>query len=322
MNKFTFAGLGDADMSWMSSIIDQNKVLFPNGVFDLFFEARFEQLKGFNDRAIQLFEKSINGQNEYIQIHYATKWDLLWCCAMNQDWRRAADLAAHLRDNCKWSPTTNAYQHACFLYMIMEIEGRESELRPEIDKAMASVEPYRIRYAGKTLPPEKFAITMSQRYCDGEKQMALPALMLFYMWNVFGNCRENPQLIDPFIDMIDKKLDTNPPGDTPFVLLLLKGVCLRNARKIEQSFECFTEILRQQDMIETDTYVTPHAAMELGLTFLDIGNLTDAKTWLEKARDEYTGFLVETQVHFRIHGAIQKLNRLKMAIKRRSVINH
>ena len=295
----------------MKTLQTLNMRKYPEGAFDLFFAAKFEQMNGHTSKAIQLFEQSISVQNEFIQLQHVAKWDLIWCYAMDQNWRRAAELATELRDNSKWSPATNAYQYACFLYMIMDSEGLEGEMRSQVDKAMASVEPLRTRYGGKTLPPEKFAITMAQRYCNGDKQLTLPALMLFYIWNVYGNCAENPKLMEPLIELIDRKLATMPSGDAEFVLLLLKGVCMRNARKTEESFECFTNILRRQDMIETDTYVAPHAAMELGLTFLDMGNLDEAKTWLEKARDDYTGFLVETSVHLRIHGALQKLNRLK-----------
>ena len=298
-------------MKWIKQLTDWNMDRFPDGAFDLFFAGRYHQLRGDNSKAIEHFERSISVQNEFVQLHNVAKWDLLWCYAMNCQWRRAADVASELRENCQWSPATNAYQQACFLYMVMEEEGRETELRPEIDELMASVETLRARYGGKTLPPEKFAITMAKRYCDGDRQMTLPALQLFYIWNVFGNCKERPELMVPFLDIINKKLTYGSDDcESYYVLLLLKGVCLRNARRAEDALECFIEIQRAESILVKERYVAPHAAMELGLSYMDVGNYKSSKFWLEKARDDYSGFLVETLVHLRIHGALQKLKEL------------
>ena len=294
----------------MKRTLDYNLNQFPDCAFDLFFMGRYHQLSGNIDMAIDQFEKSISVQSELKQFHSVANWDLLWCFALKGEWRRAADIAVILRDTCKWSPATNAYQHACFVQMIIDTEGRETELRPEVDKAMASVEQLRTRYGGKTLPPEKFAITMAQRYCQGEKT-SLPALMLFYIWNIFGHCRENRNLMEPLLKLINEQLDDVTKGDQYYSLLLLKGVCLRNYRQSDEAIECFGAILKNEKLIVKETHVAPHAAMELGLTLLDIGKLADAKLWLEKARDNYNGFLIETAVHLRIHGALQKLQRLK-----------
>lgn len=54
------------------------------------------------------------------------------------------------------------------MFMIMEEENRP-ELRKVIDDAMESVPKLRARFAGKTIPPEKYAITMAERYNNGEK---------------------------------------------------------------------------------------------------------------------------------------------------------
>ena len=295
----------------MKTILDHNLSQFPESAFDLFFKGRYHQLSGDIDGAVEHFKKSINVQSELKQLHNVANWDLLWCYALRCDWRRAADLAANLRDTCRWSPATNAYQYACFLQMIMDTEGRSDELQTQVDQAMAAVEPLRTRYGGKTLPPEKFAITMAQRYCEGD-QIALPALMLFYIWNIFGHCRENPHLMEPLLNLINKKLSNDHiDGDQHYSLMLLKGVCLRNYRHTDQAIMCFKAILKDEKLIEKETHIVPHATVELGLTLLDIGNLDDAKLWLEKARDNYNGFLIETAVHLRIHGALQKVRRLR-----------
>lgn len=54
-----------------------------------------------------------------------------------------------------------------------------------------------------------------------------------------------------------------------------------------------------------DTYLVPHAAMELGLTHLSMDNFAESKYWLEKAKRDYSGYLLETIVHFRVHCAMR-----------------
>lgn len=174
----------------------------------------------------------------------------------------------------------------------------------------------RNRIAGKTLPPEKFAIIKATKYIQEHElghdhgDFLLPAFELFYIWNVYGNSAENPTILNPILDRIESKLRTlskSSENDNYFILLLLKGVVLRNLRRSDEALELFNEILSSEDRIKTANYVAPHAAFELGMTFLDLGNCKDAKKWLTKARDDYSGFLVEALVHLRIHGAMSKL---------------
>lgn len=114
---------------------------------------------------------------------------------------------------------------------------------------------------------------MAERYNSGQNRPVLPALMLFYIWNIYGNSKERPELIAPFLDIIERKLRKTLTGDDRYVLLLLKGVCLRNHRKPDEAIECFVEIVRNQDLIEVDTYLAPHACLELGLTYLHLSKL-------------------------------------------------
>ncbi len=51
--------------------------------------------------------------------------------------------------------------------------------------------------------------------------------------------------------------------------------------------------------------MAPHAAMELGLTHLSVEQFSEARLWLDKARRDYTGYLLETIVHFRVHCAMR-----------------
>ena len=52
------------------------------------------------------------------------------------------------------------------------------------------------------------------------------------------------------------------------------------------------------------------ACLEMGLTKLDSESYVEAKQWLKKAQNEYSGYLFETAIHFRAHSAYTKAKRL------------
>ena len=292
------------------------------------FGARMRQLEGNPREAVKLFQMSINAQNEMPPLHNVCNWDMLWSYAILCDWHRAAECALFLHENCNWSKSTNLYQWACFQYMIMEEENKP-ELLPKICEAMKRVPEFKQRFAGRSIPPEKFAITKALAFMDPNsplyQNLSLPVFELFYIWNVFGNTGENIQLLNPLIERMEKKMkelrETEDKAEGYFVMLLLRGVCLRNLGKHEESIDCFIEILRNERNMKYVTYIPPHAALELGISYLTLGCHQDAKEWLERARDHYTGFLVETLVHLRIHGALQRLKEIKGQTRRGSKIS-
>jgi hypothetical protein len=59
------------------------------------------------------------------------------------------------------------------------------------------------------------------------------------------------------------------------------------------------------------TFILPHACMELGLTHLRTGELEEANVWFEKAKRDYSGYLLEMMVHFRVHCGQRVLKQLQ-----------
>lgn len=310
-----FFGCGAGDLDWVREITTAALKVTPNSAFDLFWSARYEQLAGNADDAIDKFLKCKNAQSEFKSLHNVCTWDLLWSYAIKCDWASASNCAMFLHENCDWSKATNLYQWACFQYMIMEETNDKSLLGP-IEDALESLPNLRRRFIGKTLPPEKFAISKAEKYfSSGKQKMTLPALELFYVWNVYGFSAKNKDILLPLMDRINSKLELpmyskDSGNEEYYILTLLKGVCLKNYGRYDDAIKCFDDILQSESSIKDVTYIPPHAALEIGLTYLAIERLSEAKKWLEKARDHYTGFLIESMVHLRIHGAMGRIQEI------------
>lgn len=114
-------------------------------------------------------------------------------------------MAEILRAGCAWSPATYAYQSAVFRFMSLDDKPTKEE-RAEIMELLKKVPSLRIRYAGKTIPAEKFAITTSERNVSGVKELIAPGLEFMYIWNIWAILEKDKKLVDPILDLIESKL--------------------------------------------------------------------------------------------------------------------
>ncbi|RWS25081.1 tetratricopeptide repeat protein 39B-like protein [Leptotrombidium deliense] len=319
-----FFGLGDTDLEYVTKLVNKWLDKYPNSAFYLLFAARVNQLRGNITKAIPMFNKCISIQNEWKQIHNICYWELLWCYTLYCDWKNAAHFADILRKQCNWSRATYTYQYATNLYMIAESENND-ELKAKATEIIQTVPSLRHRYAGKTIPAEKFAITKSIKYMEQDEHLLLPALEFLYIWNIFAILEKCNHLVNPMLKLIEQKLNQykyekdliDHSVDNYALALLLKGSCLRLLNCPLQCEECFLEIITLEKRIETDTFLAPHAALEIGLSQLKRGQYSSSKQWFEKARRDYSGYLLETLVHFRIHCALRLIKENEKSEKRR-----
>lgn len=321
-------GIGGKSADWAELQVSELLNAYPDGALALLLAGRLDQIKGYPDRGEKYFLKCLDVNLHWKSLGAACYWDLAWCSARQLNWLQASEYTRSVTRVSHYSPAIMEYQYACFLLMHLDAQkstmspSEVTSLREQIDTSMNLVPSLRIRYAGKTVPPEKFSVIRAQQYIDGErKNILLPALELYYMWNMFSHCTDNVDTHEPYLKLIDDKikltenqsneLETPLTVDEKCFLLLIKGVILRTLGKASESIDYFKQILQSTESIVNDHYIPPHAAFELGFSYMQAGNITDAKYWLEKARTDYTGFLIESMVHLKVHACLVSIKRFQ-----------
>ena len=115
------------------------------------------------------------------------------------------------------------------------------------------------------------------------------------------------EIITPFMDRVENKLletafDKETPNkclDNYAHLTFLKGVCLRHLGYTLQSMECFEDVLGCKKRLEFEQQLLPQSCFELGSLHRKLGQLSEAKKWFKRARDDYTGYLTEIMIQYR-----------------------
>lgn len=302
---------GEGDLKISEEILEKQLSKHPSGVWFLFFKGRLEFLKGNLDTSVEYYTKSWKSQDMWPQFHHICFWELLWLNCVKTDWREALTYSNYLIKESRWSKCLYSYQKACLMIMIKnELSSKELE---EIDNLMRNVPRYKQRIAGKSLPMEKFAIKKSARYFAQDNDLVLPVLELMFLWNLF-KIFKNFSIASKVYKTVERALKSINSKSTPSkydtdnraLILLLQGACLRHMGSPLQALECLETVISLQKEIIEDTYLVPYAIVELALIEWSNGNKEKAILALEDAKRNYTGYSLESRLHFRIHTALSE----------------
>lgn len=74
---------------------------------------------------------------------------------------------------------------------------------------------------------------------------------------------------------------------------------------------CLEESISLQKLIKEDTFIVPYAIVEIGFLHIDQDRNDLAILCLEDAKKNYTGYSLESRLHFRIHTALSDLKSVK-----------
>ncbi|XP_065165707.1 tetratricopeptide repeat protein 39B-like [Atheta coriaria] len=305
----------EGDLKLAEEILAVQLKKYPKGAWFLFFKARLEFMKGNLNVSQEWYVKSWKSQDIWPQFHHFCFWELLWVNSVKTDWKEALVYSNYLLEGSRWSRTMYSYQKAAL--MIMQDEELSNTDRVVVHNLMKDVPKYKQRIAGKSLPMEKFAIRKAERFFNQSETLILPVIELMFLWNLFKLLRKSFNMAEKVLKLIEKALRNltysvplnKYDNDNRAMLLLLKGACLRQMASPLQALECLeTAISLQKEIIE-DNYIVPYAIVELALLEWDAGNREKAILSLEDAKRNYSGYSLESRLHFRIHTALTEFKR-------------
>ncbi|XP_076004142.1 tetratricopeptide repeat protein 39B-like [Genypterus blacodes] len=307
-------GTGDVNLAECEALLKPYVEKFPNGALMLFYTARIALLKGNFTFAQQKFLACIAAQQEWRQIHHLCYWELMWAYSFEQNWREAYHYADLLCKESKWSQAIYVYQKAAILCMLPEEEV--NELGENVADLFKQVDGLRLRIAGKSIPTEKFAAKKAQRYSSPKPvKLVVPALEMMYMWNGFTVVGKRPALTESILTTLEEaeeqlRDEPNPSEyhlEDQCVIQLLKGLCLRQLGRQVQAELCFTHILSSENDLKPDNYLVPFTMYELGLLYMQQGDIEKAATLMENIKMNYKDYNLESRLHFRIHAAMNAM---------------
>lgn len=78
-----------------------------------------------------------------------------------------------------------------------------------------------------------------------------------------------------------------------------------------QAQQCLQEVVALEKQIVDDTYIVPYALVELAIIAKNQGENEQSIQLIESARKNYTGYSLESRLHFRMHSLMLELGAQK-----------
>lgn len=307
----------DGDLELCDEILQRQLKMYPDGAWFLYYKGRLEFMKGNINEANAWYIKSWKSQEIWPQFHHLCFWELMWTNCVILKWDEASKYASLLLKESRWSRTIYGYQKVSMMLMQDELQpGQEEEIR----EIMKNIPNWKQRIAGKSLPMEKFCVRRSERYSAQGNSLLLPAIELLYVWNFFkvlakkwDCCNAVYKLILRASAEIDegKYKGSDYEYDNKGLLFLLKGACLYQMGSPLQAEACFKEVVSLEKKIKQDNFLPPFALVELALIYYKEGSTSKAIQLLEDVKKNYTGYSLESRLHFRIHSALLEFSSKK-----------
>lgn len=304
----------DTNLTFCSEMIDQELLRYPDGVWFLFFKGRLEFLKGNLTNSVDWYQRSIESQDVWKPFHHICYWDLLWVNCIQMNWRQAIVYCVKLLDESNWSRTIYCYENAAIMLQLADnLTQTESKIASSHFKK-ASL--YKQRFAGKSLPMEKFVIRRCERFREQGNKLLCPAIEMMCLWNMFEIFKNNSDVAIELLKLLENEQrlmeETNVwknefEFDNLALLLYMKACCLRNMDIPRQALKNLEMLMSLKDKIKEDKFLLPYGLAEMGYCYRALGDSRQAMAVLREAKKKFHGYSLESRLHFRIHSALQAL---------------
>ncbi|XP_015755640.1 PREDICTED: tetratricopeptide repeat protein 39B-like [Acropora digitifera] len=155
-------------------------------------------------------------------------------------------------------------------------------------------------------------------------------LELILLWNGFKVLHHRPDLVQPMLNLVQTslaELETSRGENVNYIDdwclgTLLQGMCFRCMRKTKEALESMLNAVNMSKDLVQDFYLAPFACAEVGFLYLEEGDLSQAKEYLNRARKDYENHMLQSRLHFRIHSALQEIKHVQKQAKAASKRNN
>ncbi|RDD36004.1 Tetratricopeptide repeat protein 39C [Trichoplax sp. H2] len=153
--------------------------------------------------------------------------------------------------------------------------------------------------------PELFVIRKANQYKDVILQphnYVLLILEVIYLWGAIRICGDHQ--LRQFLIETERSQESYISSLQVFML----GILHLQLRDIQLAEQYLKEAVRISKKSRQDNYIAPYATYELGLLLTEHAQgVSQGKSLLNQAKDNYSGYDLENRLHFRIHSALSRL---------------
>ncbi|CAG5103912.1 Oidioi.mRNA.OKI2018_I69.chr1.g997.t1.cds [Oikopleura dioica] len=234
------------------------------------------------------------GQHSFQNFDHFLYWNLYWCNGMLQNFEEAQKYSAKLLKESKWSPAIYSYMHGLALLEL----GRTDEALEIFSK----IESLRQKVAGKSIPDEKYVSRKATAFVDGKSKLAFGFLELAYFFNYTKTGNFNPEIVRIWRSTCEKRAATlEKESEEQAIYSFFKGLFLIQSGKPADASTELKILLKTHKKLKIEKYILPCATVELGNALRLQGYNSEAAKCFDQAKDKFTGYYLESRLHFRCH---------------------
>ncbi|CAH0401983.1 unnamed protein product [Chilo suppressalis] len=303
------------DLIICEKILKKQLQIYPDSVWFLVFKGRLELLRGQFEPSIQTYDCVVQNQQTWKQFRHVCYWEIMWVNGLMMEWHEAALYADILIEQSSWSRTMYYYIKAAMLLQLGD--NLTAAKRQHCTKLLRNAALHKQRIAGKSLPMEKFMIRRSARYLAQGGQLLLPAIELLCLWNmlhILAKNERNAQNVLKLIESTRDRLESGPQewmagydADNRALLRYLHGCCLSAIGLPRLALETLASVFLLKNDIKEDTFLLPYSVTEMAMCHYQLGDKDRAIQLLHDARKKYSGYSLESRLHFRLHSKMQTI---------------
>jgi len=267
-------------------IIDLIQDKFPNTTVALFASGYSLRFIGSLDKAETIFQKIFEAANQMTQLRLSCLYEIGTTAVKRSDWRKAIEnINGYLVENPPEGYRCYAAYEVGVCYCFLK----------DFEKAQQNFKKS-VTWVRKEYVYDVFAARKSKQFLDNYKQtkeFMSPFEMIYFRSREQFKVNQFEESFKTMKTAKELNLKTLSPDYRAMYFLL----CGENLRKLQQYEKAQKKLERAlQEKTKTETYVHPHALVELAHIAISLKKPDEAKKFLKQAKEDYKGYDFNSQL--------------------------